>query len=114
MLESSMDADDLWMPNMLDRYLARPAIPEFESMSFATFGSNYRLTTCRKQSTRQLSDDEENDDLDKNKMFELQRGLGTIVKRKQPAVIRYPVRKRILNVILQILLHFIFHIGKEM
>ncbi len=75
------DDENVWMTNIVERYLARPEGEQFEKMCLATFASEYRvLYTCSKKS------------LDSGKAYALKNDLGYIQKRtrSKPAVIRYP------------------------
>lgn len=67
------DTDEIWMPNINDRYLERPT--ELTNICLATFASEYRFV---------------GKDNVKNTV-PLSNGLGTMKKRlKKPAIIRYP------------------------
>ncbi len=75
------DDENIWMTNIVDRYLARPDGRPFQNMCLATFASEYRvLYTCSKKC------------LDNGKVFALKKDLDFIQKRtrSKPAVIRYP------------------------
>lgn len=41
--QSDGSTDDIWMTNIVDRYLSRPTTKEFENMPLAYFASNYRV-----------------------------------------------------------------------
>ncbi|KAJ8027670.1 ATP-dependent DNA helicase PIF1 [Holothuria leucospilota] len=68
------DTDEIWMPNMIDKYLGRPK--ELANICLATFASEYRYIGQQNNATDSIS---------------LTTGLGTIKKRlHKPAIIRYP------------------------
>lgn len=77
--------DDIWMTNIVDRYLARPKTSEFENMTLAHFASNYKITNRTRHNNKEDTDSE----TDSQKIHNLQHNLGSIVARKTPAVIRY-------------------------
>ena len=81
-----MDGEELWMTSMLDRYLARPLKPEFENICFATFASEYRVCTHSKADKQEMKAEDQT----KNQRFQLQHDLGSVMKRTQVAIIRYP------------------------
>ncbi|KAJ8030338.1 ATP-dependent DNA helicase RRM3 [Holothuria leucospilota] len=68
------DTDEIWMPNMIDKYLGRPK--ELANICLATFASEYRYIGQQNNATDSIS---------------IPTGLGTIKKRlNKPAIIRYP------------------------
>ena len=74
-----LDSDQIWMPNIVDRYLNRPKTSAMNELCLATFGSEYRVlskTEAKKNSAN---------------MIKLNNNYGTIMKRTRtkPAIIRY-------------------------
>lgn len=83
--QSDSTTDDIWMTNIVDRYLSRPTANEFEDMSLAYFASNYRV--CDRSGLN--SDHSDNTSENNYKIYKLLNSKGSIVKRKTLAVIRY-------------------------
>uniref|UniRef100_UPI00358FEAD2 uncharacterized protein n=1 Tax=Myxine glutinosa TaxID=7769 RepID=UPI00358FEAD2 len=80
-----LDADQIWMTSLPDRYQNRPDQELFDEMCLASFCSEFRV----------LSKSEVSNVMDVNRkspIYTLQNGLGHIQRRTrtQPAVIRYP------------------------
>ena len=91
LINDEMDDEDLWMTNVVDRYLARPE--EFECMCLAEFASQYKVTyTKNSKSKAPLEDTGEGDSETKQPkhVYQLQNGMGSITKRQKRAVVRYP------------------------
>jgi len=81
--QSEDNSDDIWMTNIVDRYVARPTTSDFETICLAQFASNYRILnrTSANSATKE-------DSLNGNKIYKLSNNKGTITKRKIPAVDR--------------------------
>ncbi|KAK3100323.1 hypothetical protein FSP39_018128 [Pinctada imbricata] len=79
--ESDEDSgnEKVWLPNSVDKYLARPQLSEFEKMCLAVFCSAYRFI-ARSQASK-----------DNKNVYELQQDMGFIQKRtrSENAIIRY-------------------------
>ncbi|KAK3100749.1 hypothetical protein FSP39_024640 [Pinctada imbricata] len=88
-LEKMKDDDtDIFVPNIIDKYAARPA--KLEKMCLAEFSSIY--VSGKKKSKDEIID--ENDDVHTNEQIKLKDNLGILCKRKTPFVLRdYPVSK---------------------
>lgn len=94
MLSDEADSEDIWMKSLYDRYLARPSTGDFDDMCLAVFASEYRIESRSDSQTCHASefddDVEEESSSTHQPRFQLNNGLGTIVKRRKPAVVRYP------------------------
>ena len=80
----------IWMTSIIDRYLARPQTETFDQMCLAQFASAYKA--CYKSSNNNDNDDDDNvdDENENSSKIKLQHDLGYMIKRGNPAVIRYP------------------------
>lgn len=76
--------DNIWMTN-IGRYIAKPKSTTFENMTLAHFASNHKI----KDRITQRSSNDEPDPRDDHKVYCHQNNMGSIVKKKTPAVIRY-------------------------
>ena len=89
--------DNVWMTSIMDRFLARPMTAEFNDMCAAKFASAYRVVSASSTSQDNSSDDENNVQSKISKKISLLKNMGTIVKRCNEAVIRYPNFSKIKN-----------------
>ena len=86
LINDEMDDEDLWMTNVVDRYIARPKDETFENMCLADFASKYKVTYSKyskqpkRSSINDSDDDDECDSKEQRHVYELQNGLGNIVK----------------------------------
>ena len=96
LINDEMDDEDLWMTNIVDRYIARPKDETFENMCLADFASKYKVRYSKHSKRSKRSSINDSDDVDEcgakeqSHVHELQDGLGNIVKRKKSAAVRYP------------------------
>ena len=76
--KSNRDDDSIWMPNLYDRYTARPDTNEFQIMCLAKFAASYRLIGNQQKTSERAT------------IYELPRNLGKIQQRSQgDAVIKF-------------------------
>ena len=82
MKADQLEDENIWMTSLYDRYKARPATSDFDSLCFASFSSEYRV----------LSPSQLLKNPTKCHVQKLQDNLGYIKKwsRTDDAVIRYP------------------------
>ncbi|XP_061175927.1 uncharacterized protein LOC133184868 [Saccostrea echinata] len=75
------DEDEVWMTNIIERYLNRPDKSIFHEMCLAEFCSEFRVLAKSQVPTKE-----------NQSVFELQNGKGYVQRRTrtQPAVVRYP------------------------
>lgn len=75
------DDDELWMTNIVERYMNRPNRPNFHKMCLADFCSEFRVLS-KSQVPKKPNEN----------VFELQNGKGYVQRRTrtQHAVVRYP------------------------
>ncbi|KAK3098765.1 hypothetical protein FSP39_022868 [Pinctada imbricata] len=90
-LEKMKDDDtDIFVPNIIDKYVARPA--KLEKMCLAEFSSIY--VSGKKKAKDNDGTIDENDDVHTNEQIKLKDNLGILCRRKTPFVLRdYPVSK---------------------
>ncbi|XP_053406580.1 uncharacterized protein LOC128559306 [Mercenaria mercenaria] len=79
--------ENIWMTSLTDRYLARPTSSDFEQICLAKFARDYCIKDRTNQNTDHLP--EQSTNTAESNVYTLQNNLGTIMKRKKPAVIRY-------------------------
>ncbi|XP_052788850.1 uncharacterized protein LOC128223618 [Mya arenaria] len=79
--------ENIWMTTLIDRYLARPASPDFEQLCLAEFARDYSVKDRSNPDTDDHTDHSAN--TDHSNVYKLQNNMGTIMKRKKAAVIRY-------------------------
>lgn len=72
--EMDPDSDDIFVPGLLDHYVARP--PSMENITLAEFAANYTFTKRFSMNAIALIDSQK-------------RSAGYVVKRKKPRIIRY-------------------------
>ncbi|KAJ8019387.1 hypothetical protein HOLleu_42048 [Holothuria leucospilota] len=78
------DSEEVWLPNLIDKYLQRPLNDTFRTMCLATFASDYRYSSTTQPREKRNSHTTDN-------TANLGNGLGSVKKRaKKSAVIRYP------------------------
>ncbi|XP_062574797.1 uncharacterized protein LOC134236639 [Saccostrea cucullata] len=79
--EEEDDENEVWMTNIIERYLNRPEKPIFHEMCLAEFCSEFRVL-AKSQVPKKENEN----------VFELQNGKGFVQRRTrtQPAVVRYP------------------------
>lgn len=78
------DSEEVWLPNLIDKYLQRPLNDTFRAMCLATFASDYRYLSTTQPREKRNSHTTDN-------TANLGNGLGSFNKRaKKSAVIRYP------------------------
>ena len=83
--ESEGTSDDIWMTNIVDRYLSRPRTAVFENMCLADFASNYKV----KGKSNENADSDAAEQEKPCQVYKLLNDKGSVVKRTKPAVIRY-------------------------
>ncbi|MEW8548761.1 MAG: hypothetical protein AB2693_35120, partial [Candidatus Thiodiazotropha sp.] len=88
--QQDSSSDDVWMTSIIDRYLARPENDSFEDLCLADFASKYKVT----ERSGNNSNEKVNTGSDTSKTFKLLNNKGSVMKRKTPAVIRYPHHNR--------------------
>ncbi|XP_052692014.1 uncharacterized protein LOC128170074 [Crassostrea angulata] len=79
--EEDDDENEVWMTNIVERYMNRPDKPMFHEMCLADFCSRFRVL-AKSQVPKKENEN----------VFELQNGKGYVQQRTrtQPAVVRYP------------------------
>ncbi|XP_062572298.1 uncharacterized protein LOC134234263 [Saccostrea cucullata] len=80
-VEEEDEEDEVWMTNIIERYMNRPDKPIFHEMCLAEFCSEFRVL-AKSQVPKKKNEN----------VFELQNGKGYVQRRTrtQPAVVRYP------------------------
>ena len=75
----AIDKDQIWMPNIEDKYVNRPQTIEMNELCLATFGSEYRIVSKTEAEKKSIN------------MIQLNNNFGTVMKRTRtkPAIIRY-------------------------
>ncbi|KAK7909763.1 hypothetical protein WMY93_014447 [Mugilogobius chulae] len=77
-LENLVNSEDIWKPNLLDKYRSRPETQDFEEMCYADFGSTCRIVY--------------GDEKKGKNVMELLNDMGSVKKRtreEKNAIIRY-------------------------
>ena len=83
-LHMKQDTNEIWLPNIVDKYLQRPLNTTFKSMCLATFASEYRFISQSSPLEQDMNDTEHG-------TTTLGNDHGTAKKRmKNSAIIRYP------------------------
>jgi hypothetical protein len=81
------DCTEVWLKSDVERYWARPKTREFENMCLATFVANFKLIQHGRHDDD--SDAEDAGQVTSGHAISLQDGMGAIMQRKKPIVIRY-------------------------
>lgn len=85
--QKGKDTTDVFQKSILDRYWSRPSDADFTNMCLADFVAQYKLVTGNNDKEDDNSDAEH--ESDSSTKILLQNNMGTVAKRRKPAVIRY-------------------------